>query len=111
MELHQNCFKFNGGRNGLKHETELQSTQDVGYGSGLNMKLKPSNDSLFYFIGDNKVRPTNVDLNRSIGSWGGLFSLRIQNKITLNYHPRIVNAIELSIQKNLIWQRRSLRLI
>ena len=81
MELHQNCFKFNGGRNALNHEIELQSTQDIGYESGLNMILKPSNDSLFYFVGDNKVRPTNVDLDRSIYLNKApelLISLRIQ---------------------------------
>ena len=61
------CYKFNGGRNALNHETEIFSSSKVGYRSGLNINFNlTKNRPLCYFIGDTYVKPIWTELNNII---------------------------------------------
>jgi hypothetical protein len=61
------CFKFNGGRNSNNEETALQMANFVETDGGLVLEFNLTiNDTLLYHIDDNKVNPTNVELDNLI---------------------------------------------
>ena len=61
------CYKFNGGRNSNNEEKALQMANFVGTYGGLVLEFNLTiNDTLLYHIDDNKVNPTNVELDNLI---------------------------------------------
>ena len=57
------CYKFNGGRNGSNHETKILSSAKIGWESGLHLNFNSkSNGHLFYYVGDNSVKPIFFEL-------------------------------------------------
>lgn len=67
IDLNLNCYKFNGGRNGSNHEVDILKSTQFGAYSGLTLQLNMlKRDHLFYYVGDNKIRPIYTELTHSI---------------------------------------------
>ncbi len=119
LEINYPCYKFNGGKNASNHVTKLLSTQDIGYFSGLNLRLKPSNSFLYYYVGYNGVRPTNIELSQSISlnrTSGQLISARIQktddiklpypySNCTQNINSETSYLVKEIIEKNITYRQ------
>ena len=67
LDITYQCYKFNGGRDSLNNEIEILSTQKVGYYGGLTLELNVNTKyDIYYYVGDNKVQPTNTEMQSTI---------------------------------------------
>ena len=69
LNISLNCYKFNGERyTADNQETELLQSKQFGAFSGLRMDFYLSNmqQFIFYFVGDNKVRPLYTELSHIV---------------------------------------------
>ncbi len=67
IESYLNCYKFNGGKNSTNLKTDILQSTKFGAFSGLIMELSMlRRNFIFYYVGDNSVRPIYTELTRNI---------------------------------------------
>lgn len=57
------CYKFNGGRNAAKDETEIHKTSEIGRSTGLIVGFSvPATGVITYYVSDNQVQPSFFEM-------------------------------------------------